>query len=437
MAPREIRSPWRRKSSKAVLSHGARQIALRALRLWRKQKRFADSVISELFANTDLTSSDRAFALELFYGVLRNLTLLDFWLACLRSSRVETDLRDILRLGLYQLFLLKTAEHAAVHETVSLASKRQRTIINAMLRAATRQRRDLLARAEAQPLFVRTSHPQFLVGRWEQHFGAGHAEKLCEWNNFPAPVYARINLLRIDSPAFFRTYPKSRPVSDNPNFVEVGSLSSNALERGHCYIQDPSTTAACHLLDPKPGERILDACAAPGGKTGYIAQLMENLGTIVACDRDPERLEILRENMARLGVSIVHILQHDLARGHVPSAITSSAPFDRILIDAPCTNTGVMRRRVDLKWRLQQTDFDRMHQRQIEIVRALIPLLKPKGALVYSTCSLEPEENEEVVRRILAETPDLRLEAERDSLPFRDGFDGAFAAKLIRTESAF
>ena len=430
-----MRSPRRRKSEKAVVSHGARQIALKALQLWRKQKRFGDSIMSELLANTDLGSSDRAFALELFYGVLRNLTLLDFWIGCLRTSRVESDLRDILRLGLYQLFLLKTAEHAAVHETVSLASKRKRTIINAMLRAATRQRSNLLARAEAQPLSVRTSHPQFLVERWQRHFGIEHARKLCEWNNLPAPVYARINLLRIDRAEFCRTYPEFRPVPNNPNFVEVNSLRSDALERGHCYIQDPSTTIACDLLDPKPGEKILDACAAPGGKTGYVAQLMENVGKIVACDRDPERLEILKENMARLGVSIVHILQYDWSRGHVPSAITSSAPFDRILIDAPCTNTGVMRRRVDLRWRLRRTDFDHMQQRQRKIVRALIPLLKPKGTLLYSTCSLESEENEEVVNRILAETSDLRLEWERDSLPFRDGFDGVYAAKLVRSDA--
>src|SRR5437773_5241106 len=288
-----------------MAQRSTRETALAALRLWRKEKRFADSIISGLSAKAALTPSDRAFALELFYGVLRNLTLLDFWICCLRASRVENDLRDILRLGSYQLFLLKTAEHAAVHETVSLVPKRQRTIINAMLRAATRQRSDLLARAEAQPLFVRTSHPQFLVERWQQHFGTEHAETLCEWNNLPAPVYARINLLRIDRTEFLRTYPKSRPIPDNPNFVEVNSLPSDALERGHCYIQDPSTTAACHLLDPKPGERILDACAAPGGKTGYIAQLMENLGTIVACDRDLARLETLQEHMARLGVGIV------------------------------------------------------------------------------------------------------------------------------------
>jgi 16S rRNA (cytosine967-C5)-methyltransferase len=433
MAPREIRSPWRRKSGKAVLSHGARQIALTALRLWRKEKRFADSIISGLSAKAALTPSDRAFALELFYGVLRNLTLLDFWVRCLRALRVESDLRDILRLGLYQLFLLKTAQHAAVHETVELAPKRQRTIINAILRAATRQRSDLLARARAQPLFVRTSHPQFLVERWLQHFGLEQAEKLCEWNNLPAPVYARVNLLRIDRTEFLRRYPESRPLPDNPNFVEIDSFPSDALERGHCYIQDPSTAIACQLLDPKPGERILDACAAPGGKTGYIAQLMENPGTIVACDRDPERLQILKENMARLGVSNVRILRHDWTHGHVPSKIASIASFDRILIDAPCTNTGAMRRRVDLRWRLRRIDFSRMQQRQLEIVRALIPLLKPKGGLVYSTCSLEPEENEEIVRRISAETPILHLEAERISLPFRDGFDGAYAARLTRS----
>ena len=207
----------------------------------------------------------------------------------------------------------------------------------------------------------------------------------------------------------------------------------SALEQGHCYIQDPSTTIACHILDPKPGEKLLDACAAPGGKTGYIAQLMHNRGTIVACDRDADRLQILKDNMARLGVVIAQILRHDWTRDRVPPEIASVAPFDRILMDAPCSNTGVMRRRVDLRWRLRRTDFDRMQQRQIEIVRALIPLLKPKGALIYSTCSVEPEENEEVVRRILAETPILRLEAERYSLPFRDGFDGAYAARLTRS----
>jgi 16S rRNA (cytosine967-C5)-methyltransferase len=160
---------------------------------------------------------------------------------------------------------------------------------------------------------------------------------------------------------------------------------------------------------------------------------MENLGIIVACDRDPQRIDTLKENMARLGVGIAQILQHDWTGKRVPPEITSVAPFDRILIDAPCSNTGVMRRRVDAKWRLRRIDFDRMQHLQIEILEALIPFLKRNGALVYSTCSLEPEENEEVVRRVLESSPALRLEKERFSLPFRDGFDGAYAAKLVRT----
>jgi 16S rRNA (cytosine967-C5)-methyltransferase len=411
----------------------ARRIALKALGVRRKDKRFADSIVSELLAKTELTDSDRGFAFELFYGVLRNLTLLDFWLGCLRSSQVDTNLRDILRLGLYQLFLLKTAQHAAVHETVDLAPRRHRAIINGILRAAIRRRSELLARADAQPLFVRTSHPQFLVERWEQHFGAEYAEALCKWNNLPAPIYGRINQLRIDREEFPRVYPASRRLTRSADFVEFGVIPTAAISRGHCYIQDPSTVIACQILNPKPGEKILDACAAPGGKTAYIAQLMKNRGTIVACDRDLQRLQIVKENMARLGVEIVHTFGHDWTRDQVPAEIASMAPYHRILIDAPCSNTGVMRRRVDVRWRLQPADFPRMQQRQLQMLRALIPLLKPKGALVYSTCSLEPEENEQVGRQALTSASILRLEEEKRSLPFRDGFDGAFAAKFIRS----
>ena len=411
----------------------ARQIALDALRTWRKESRFADSIVSESFAKAELTDSDRAFALELVYGVLRNLTLLDFWIGCLRASRVGVDLRDVLRLGLYQLFFIKTAPHAAVHESVGLVPQRQRPIVNGMLRAAIRRQSDLLARADAMPLFVRVSHPQFLVERWQRHLGAQHAEELCKWNNLPPQVYGRINQLRIDREEFLRLYPSSRPLAPNPEFIKFDALPLGAIRDGHCYIQDPSTGIACQILSPRAGEKILDACAAPGGKTGYIAQLMKNRGKLVACDRDPGRLQTLKENMARLGVGIVHTFEHDWTRGHVPAEIASMAPFDRILLDAPCSNTGVMRRRVDVRWRLQPCDFPRMQQRQLKMLRALIPLLEPHGELVYSTCSLEPEENEQVARLVLDGPPDLCPMEEKRSLPFRDGFDGAFAAKFIRS----
>jgi 16S rRNA (cytosine967-C5)-methyltransferase len=417
-----------------MAQRSARQTALAALGMWRKDKCFADSIISALLARADLAVSDRAFALELFYGVLRNLSLLDFWIGRLRHLRIECNLRDILRIGLYQLFLLETPEHAAVHETVMLARPKQRTVVNGVLRAASRQRSKLLAGANAQPVFVRTSHPQFLVERWQQHFGAENAEELCKWNNRSAPIYARINRLRIDPKTFLQVYPDSRQLADNPDFVEFDTLPAAALGAGHCYIQDPSTALACQLLDPKPEEKILDACAAPGGKTSYLAQLMQDLGTIIACDRDSNRLQVLKDNMARLGTTIVRPVRHDWTRD-LPKEIASIVPFDRVLLDAPCTNTGVTRRRVDVRWRLRLQDFNRMANEQFSIARAVVGLLKPRGILVYSTCSLEPEENERLVNRVLAELPGLRLETERASLPFRDGFDGAFAAKLFKTRN--
>ncbi len=416
-----------------MAQRSARQTALAGLSHWRKDGLFADSIMSALVRNAELTPSDRAFALELFYGVLRNLSLLDFWIGCLRLSRIEKDVRDLVRVGLYQLFLLKTPEHAAVNETVALAPEKQRPIVNGVLRAATRQRNELLRRAERQPVFVRTSHPQFLIERWQQHFGAENAEALCKWNNQPPPIYGRVNRLKIDPNAFLQLHPDSHPLPDNPDFLKLNTLpAAAALDSGYCYIQDPSTLLACQLLAPKPEERILDACAAPGGKTSYLAQLMQNHGTLIACDRDSKRLQILKDNVVRLGTTIVRPVRHDWTRDHhLPKEIASIAPFDRVLVDAPCTNTGVIRRRVDVRWRLRPKDFSRMQNEQFIITRAVLPLIKPGGILVYSTCSLEREENEEVVHRLVASMPALSCEAKRDSLPFRDGFDGAFAAKLV------
>jgi 16S rRNA (cytosine967-C5)-methyltransferase len=411
----------------------ARGVALAALRTWRNKKLFADAIASEALSTSALSQADRAFALDLFYGVLRNLTLLDFWISELRSGRVDVDLRDLLRLGLYQVLIAKIAEHAAVNETVELASPRHRSIVNAILRSGAREREKLLANAGMQPLEVRTSHPKFLIERWQEQFGPEATRALCEWNNQPPPIYARINRLKLDRQSFLERYPEAKAHPHLENFVELRSPIA-ALEAGDCYIQDPSTAIACELLEPQPGERILDACAAPGGKTSYIAELMQNRGLIVAADRDPRRLHLLQENLACLGANICKIPRQDWSNASIAKEILSQAPFDRILVDAPCSNTGVMRRRVDVRWRLQPGDLDRMHARQVEIVRAVAPLLKPNGILVYSTCSLEREENEQVVETLVREMSILRLEEQKTSLPFRDNFDGAFAARLRRKE---
>jgi len=414
-----------------VAQPSARRVALAALKTWRTKKDFADRIISRLLSRSLLKSADRAFAVELFYGVLRNLTLLDFWIAAVRPTRVDADLRNVLRLGLYQLFVAKTPEHAAVFETVELVPKRQHPIVNGILRSAVRKRKELLNQLKAQPLEVRFSHPRFLIKRWSKQLGDEETTALCEWNNQPPPLYARINQLKIDRQNFLERYREARSLPNLSNFVELPS-PSEALNHGDCYVQDPSTAIACEILEPKVGEKILDACAAPGGKTGYLAELMQNSGLIVACDRDNDRIRLIQENLARLGVRIAKVVRHDWTKEQVTREIQSQAPFDRILVDAPCSNTGVMRRRVDVRWRLRPTDFIRMQFRQVQIARAVLPLLKPDGLLVYSTCSLEQEENESVAQALLTEMPMLRLEEERRTLPFSDQFDGAFAARFRR-----
>lgn len=410
----------------------ARELALAALREWRTCENFADSILARLLRSSDLTAPDRAFATELFYGILRNLSLLDFWIGSLRSEHLDHDARDLLRLGIYQLFLLETPEHAAVYETVELAGARTRSLVNAVLRNALRRKEELVEKASKQDLSVRRSHPQFLIDRWAQNFGAESTAALCEWNNRPAPIYARINRLKISAEEFLSKHSDANRLTQHENFARLTSVPNDGLAGGHCYIQDPSTAAACVLLDPMPGERVLDACAAPGGKTGYLAELMKNQGTIMACDRDEGRIRTLRDNLERLGVEIARFGHYDWTSGEPLSDVAAISPFDRILVDAPCSNTGVMRRRVDLRWRLTPKDFLRMREEQLRILRATIPLLKTGGVLVYSTCSIEPEENEEVVRAITQEFPFLKFVEQVSLLPFRDGFDGAYAAKLMR-----
>ncbi len=206
-----------------------------------------------------------------------------------------------------------------------------------------------------------------------------------------------------------------------------------ALSQGKCYVQDPSTAIACELLAPQPGESVLDACAAPGGKTALIAQLMNNEGRIVACDSSPKRIPRLQENLRRMRVAIARTFELDwtTSKGVPP---WGALRFDRILLDVPCSNTGVMRRRIDVRWRLKPETFAEMTVVQSQILRATLPLLKPGGALVYSTCSIDPEENERLVESVLRDLPEFQAGETRSSLPWRDGIDGAFATKVLRRQ---
>ena len=404
----------------------ARELALTGLIEWRQGRQFADAILQQLLGKSSLHGSNRSFATELFYGVLRNLTLLDFWIGMLRKAPLDDASRDLLRLGLYQLFILRTPGHAAVFETVALASPRRRSLVNGVLRTAQRRFKELDAGAAATPLAVRHSHPPFLIERWTKAFGEDATAALCAWDNTSAPIYGRINGLKISG-----NHAGAVPVPNASGFVQLDHVPTEALGRGEYYIQDPSTRVACELLAPQPGETVLDACAAPGGKSGLLAELMQNRGVLVASDRDASRVETLTQNLERLGVTIARVLQHDWRAGTLVGG--EEQTFDRILIDAPCTNTGVMRRRIDVRWRLQPADFARMQREQLAIIAAVLPLLRPGGTLVYSTCSIEPEENEQVVEQTIRDFPFLQLSEQRAVLPFRDGFDGAFAARLTRT----
>jgi len=373
--------------------------------------------------------ADRAFLMELFYGVLRNLSRLDHWIGGFRKGPLDPRTRQCLRIGLQQIFHLRVPDHAAVNETVAVAG-RARGLVNAVLRAATRERDRLLAEMQVAPLALRTSHPEFLVSRWVDRIGEGPAATLCAWNNEPAPVYVRANGLRVTPGELAASLPDAEPVAFHPAALRVRHLPPSWIVGGLCYVQDPSTLLACELLDPEPGETVLDACAAPGGKTSYLAERMRNRGRIHACDVSPPRLDTLAANLDRLGVQNTRTTAHDWL-GQTPPPF-EPASFDRILLDAPCSNTGVMRRRVDVRWRLSPGDFKRMHGLQVRMAHSVAALLRPGGVLVYSTCSLEMEENEASAKRIARENPELQLETTRSCSPLADGVDGAFAARFVR-----
>lgn len=406
----------------------ARSLAFKLLLEWERKRPLADELLHERLATTKLEARDRALVIELFYGALRRLTELDFLAERLSRGELDDETRAALRLGLYQIFHTRIPVWAAVKETVALA-KRSGGLVNAVLRRADRERAQLQAALEKADASVRWSHPDFLLEKWTAQFGGEATRALAAWNNSPAPVMVRANTLKTSLDELRSELPEAEPSAFHPLALRVPHLPPRWLEEGLCYVQDPSTLLACDLLSPQPGDRVLDACAAPGGKTTYLAALMANCGEIVACDLWESRVTRLRENCERLGVTIARCRVADTMK---ESAELAAESFDRILIDAPCSNTGVIRRRIDVRWRLTEEDFARMPAQQLALLRRCATLLKPGGTLVYSTCSLEREENEEVLAEVAQSIPALALQEVRQARPWVEKVDGAFAARFIR-----
>ena len=396
---------------------------------WEKGTTFSDEILHGLLERHPLQPSDRGLLTELFYGVLRHLRQLDFLIGQLREGALDERTRNLLRAGLYQIFHLRVPAHAAVNETVSMAGP-TRGLVNAVLRRALREQEDLSQRLASQPLAVRESHPDFLVDRWTAQFGAESAEALCRLNNTPSENFFRVNTLKTSLETLLELQPDAFVQDSSRSVLKLRRIPSEWLESGWGYVQDPSTLLAPDLLDPQPGERVLDACAAPGGKSTYMAQKMGGRGRVMACDLYDSRIRRLKENVARLGTISVRVHLLDFLLAPEAGSPLLEAPFDRILLDVPCSNTGVIRRRVDVRWRLTEEDFLRMPVQQFALVRRAVPLLKAGGVLVYSTCSLEHEENTAVVEQIARELPELALEEVWTSLPFRDAVDGSFAARF-------
>lgn len=424
----------------------ARDYAARVLAHRRAGDEFTETLLERALAPAGLSAADRGLCHELVFGVVRWQATLDWLIAQKTQGRTQKPgLQDLLRLGLYQIFWLdRIPDHAAVHETVELAKRdgygAQAGFVNAVLRGFLREAiatKALLTELKTTQPALGWSQPGWLVARWLKQWGDERMRSLLEWNNAPAKLYARVNTLRADAGQLVeqwrdegveydfltRNWTGENLMFELKSHPPLASLAS--FRQGKFYIQDPSTLLAVRELDPRPGESILDLCAAPGGKTTFMAQLMNNEGRLVACDLAEERLQLVRENCTRLGVTCVEAVT-------TPPLPPQSTSFDKVLVDAPCSNTGVLRRRVDLRWRIQPEGNSRLRTTQLNLLRQAATLLKPGGVLVYSTCSLEPEENGEVVSEFLSASTGFGLERERALTPFADSVDGAYVARLAK-----
>ncbi len=415
--------------------------ALRILKRWTDTGDFPDRLFGEV------PSARRGFAMDLVYATVRNVRALDFALRAFLAREPEHPHAYVaLLLGAAQILKMPdVAEHAAVFSTVealkALDGPQPCGFANGVLRNLLRNRGVALESVAGAPLAVRESHTDAQVARWTERFGAERAEAICRWDNEPASVTVLSLPRRPTAPQLLASFlaagveARRHPgVPERAVVIPHGSHVDRlpGFAEGLFSIQDPATLEAVRLLDVRPGQRVLDACAAPGGKSVQIGALLEGTGgSLVAMDCWRDRLAPLRENLRRFGMDgLARVVLGDAKR--VRAADLGGGAFDRILADAPCSNTGVQRRRADARWRFDPARLATLAEVQGAILENLAGLLAPGGRLVYSTCSIEEEENGAVVAGFLARHPDWRLAETAALVPPDRGCDGAFAAALER-----
>lgn len=366
-------------------------------------------------------------------------------------EKMELGLKVALRIGLYDILYQDTPPYAAVNEAVTLAKKQVRRgaggLVNGVLRSVLRDRDDLPAPDsgdEADDLAVVHSHPTWMVRRWVERYGREDAEALLCWNNARPVFGVRINTLKIETSAFIRRLDDLGAEWESsalmPCFIRMPSvqplLEHGLLQDGLCAVQDESAGLIVALLDPQPGERVVDLCAAPGGKALHSAQRMKDEGTLAAVDIHEGRLRLVEHGARAHGATIVQIVHADARQFDG----TWRGAADRVLIDAPCSGLGVLSKRADLRWRRRPEDLDDLTQLQDEILDSGAELVRPGGVLVYGTCTIEPEENEARVEAFLARHPVFSIVDPSDQLPSRvvtaEGYYASFPPRDA-TDGAF
>ena len=439
----------------------ARETALKALHEVNEKGAYANVALAQSLRIAKLSDVDRRFTTELVYGAVKAGDTLDWMLRHYVNrplSKIPPVVRDILRLGIYQLFFLERVPASAACNTAVEMTKRHShagtvKFVNAVLRTAAREPERAAFPTdkahETENLALSLQHPMWLVRRWIEQFGYKEAKMLCEFDNAQAALSLRTNTLKITRDALMERLREEGMTVEPSCWTPEGILChshgyldlSPSLEQGFFQVQDESSMLVVHVLAPETGEFVLDVCSAPGGKTTHIAAHMKDRGRIVALDVHEHKMRRIEENCARLGIKSVEPLLLDARE----TGARFSRQADRVLVDAPCSGLGVLRRKPDARWRRTPEDLVVLARLQREILQSAGKAVKPNGILVYSTCTIERAENEDVVEEFLSQNEDFTLENVGELLPLkkrtekmlqlypqRDGTDGFFIARMRR-----
>ncbi|MGX4296009.1 16S rRNA (cytosine(967)-C(5))-methyltransferase RsmB [Bacillus sp. JK62] len=404
-----------------------RELALEALEKLEQNQAYSNLLLTSVIKTNTLSDQDRGLLTELVYGTLQNKIALDYMLKPFirKPNKVKPWVIQLLRLSAYQMeYLEKIPDRAAIHEAVEIAKKRGHkgiaSFVNGILRSLQREGAPSFAEIEdpVLRLSTETSHPEWLVKEWVEAYGFEAAEKICRIHLIPPKQTLRVNHIKSDRETVLNEMENAGLEAEagdlSPDAIKLlkGSIANTTFfQNGRVSIQDESSMLVARALDPKPGETVLDACAAPGGKSAHIAELMENEGSLTSLDLHRHKVKLIKEGAERLGLTIIDAQTMDARKA---GEAFGAERFDRILVDAPCSGFGVIRRKPDMKYTKTPEDSRRLSEIQLGILREIAPLVKKGGTLVYSTCTMDRTENEEVMHAFIQEhpefEPDLSLE---------------------------